>query len=302
MDLLAVGSPWDWKPDIGGWVVVVAVAGGYLLVLWRLGPPGTGAGEQGPIHRRLWQRASRAELACFGAGVVALAVAVTWPLADLAHRWLLLAHLGQQILVLLVVPALLLLGLPRWLVALATQPPPVDALLRRLAHPVVASLVFTATAVGALLPPVVDAEAASGWVTAGVLLWLGTAGVVMWLPVLRLVPGPRHLTTVGRIAYLFVQSLLPNFPALIFIFANHPLYRAFSRAAAVGLSPVADQQLAGVMAKILGIAILWGTAGAILVKAHEAEEAGLDPDPLTWDDVEAELRRLERRPRRTDAS
>lgn len=288
--LLAItgGLPWHWHPHPGGWAVVVALSGAYLLVLWKLGPPGS--------------RATRAELWRFGAGVVALALVVIWPVADLARHWLLLVHLSQQIVLLLVVPPLLLLGLPRWLVALAMQPPTLDALLRRLANPVMASVVFTAAAVGALLPPVVDAEAASGWVTGGVLAGLVMAGVVMWLPVLRVLPGQHHLSTPGRSGYLFVQSLLPNFPALVLIFSKHSLYPAFARTAALGLSPVADQQLAGVVAKILGIAILWGAAGAILVRAQQAEEAGLDPDPLTWDDVEVELRRLERRPRRTDAS
>lgn len=267
---------------------MVILAGGYLLILRRPGPPGL--------------RAARTELGCFGAGVAVLALAVTWPVADLARHWLLLAHLTQQVLLLLVIPPLLLLGLPRWLITAATQPPPVDALLRRLTNPVVASVVFTAAAVVALLPPVVDAEAASGWVTGGVLVGLGIAGTVMWLPVLRVLPGHRHLSTVGRSGYLFVQSLLPNFPALVLIFSKHSLYPAFAHAAHLGLSPVADQQLAGVAAKVLGIVILWGAAGAILIKAQQAEEAGLDPDPLTWDDVEVELRRLERRPRRTDAT
>ncbi|PZS22029.1 MAG: hypothetical protein DLM54_03535 [Acidimicrobiales bacterium] len=289
-DLLAMatGSPWHWHAHLGGWVAVVSLAGGYFLILRRLGPPG--------------RRATPAQLGCFGAGVGVLAITVTWPVADLARHWLLLAHLVQQILLLLVIPPLILLGLPRWLIAMGTQPPPVEAFLRRLANPVVASVVFTVAAVGALLPPVVDAEAASSWVVAGVLVGLGIAGTVMWLPVLRVVPGHRHLSTVGRAGYLFVQSLLPNFPALVLIFSKHSLYPAFARTAALGLSPVADQQLAGVAAKVLGIAILWGAAGAILVKAQQAEEAGIDPDPLTWDDVEVELRRLERRPRRTDAT
>lgn len=285
---MVVGSPWAWHAHLGGWAVLVVLSGGYVLALRKLG--------------RTRPRASRAEVWRFGGGVACLALVVIWPVADLARHWLLLAHLVQQVMLLLVVPPLLLLGLPRWLITRATRLAVLDTLLGRLSNPVIASLVFTAAAVGALLPPVVDAEAASGWVTGGVLLGLVIAGTVMWLPVLRVVPGQPHLSTLGRSLYLFAQSLLPNFPALILIFARHSLYPAFARTTALGLSGLADQQLAGVAAKILGISILWGVAGAILVRAQAAQEAGVDPDPLTWEDVEVELRRLERRPRPTDAS
>ncbi|MGH9208374.1 MAG: hypothetical protein ACRD1G_17770, partial [Acidimicrobiales bacterium] len=69
----------------------------------------------------------------------------------------------------------------------------------------------------------------------------------------------------------------------------------------LGLAPLTDQRLAGALAKLVGIAVLWGAAAAILVRAQRAEEAGMDPDPLGWDDVERELRRLDRRPGRTEA-
>jgi cytochrome c oxidase assembly factor CtaG len=124
----------------------------------------------------------------------------------------------------------------------------------------------------------------------------------MWMPALRTIPGERYLSTGGRAGYLMIQAILPSFPALVFIFAQRPLYAAYAQApTTLGLAPLLDQQAAGALAKVAGLGILLGAAGFFLFRWHQAEETGSDPDPLLWDDVERELRRLERRSRRTDS-
>lgn len=282
-----------WQLHPLAWVAVVALGTAYAVALNRLGP------------ENCWPAppASRRQRLCFLGGLTTLAVALTWPLADLAARWSLLAHMLQMAMLTLVAPPLLLLGIPRWLVAVVTRPAAIDWTARKLTKPVTATIVFNATVIASLLPPVVSAGSRNAAVGGAVHFCLVVAGLVMWTPALRALPGPEQLSTPGRMGYLFVQSLLPNFPALIFIFAKRPLNPVFTtHAHSLGLSALADQQLAGVAAKILGLTILWGTAAAVLVRAQRAEEEGRDPDPLKWDDVERELRRLERRPRRTDAS
>jgi len=278
-------GPLAFHPHPWAWAAVAALAVAYA---WALRSMGQG------------QATTARHKACFGAGLAALAAATTWPLADLGRRWSLLAHMGQMSLILLAAAPLLVLGTPRWLARRLTEPPRVDSLLRRLTTPGAAVVVFNATVVASLLPPVLragaDSPAAAGAVLAGLL----AAGVVMWVPALRAMPGPRQLSTAGRMGYLFLQSVLPNFPALVFILAGRPIYPPSTLdPTALGLEPLTDQRLAGAVAKLVGIAVLWGAAGVILARAHRAEATGQDPDPLQWDDVERELRRLERR--RTDA-
>jgi putative membrane protein len=274
-------------------MVTLALGVGYVVVIRLLGPTHAGGG---PL-------CTRRQIACVVAGLVALGAALTWPVVDLARRWSLLVHMVQLSLIVLVATPLLLLGLPRWLVGLVTRPVGVDSFLRRLTSPLIATLVFNAVVITSLLPPVMKLTSGSQALSALMDLALFVAAVIMWTPALRLLPGPPQLSSAGRVGYLFVQSILPNFPALVFIFAHRPIYSSFSHGArlALGISALADQQLAGVVAKMVGICILWGAAAAILVRTQRAEESGIDPDPLTWDDVERELRRLERRPRRSDA-
>ncbi|MGH9300834.1 MAG: cytochrome c oxidase assembly protein [Acidimicrobiales bacterium] len=281
------GGPWTFHLHVWAWLLIASAGIGYVAVLRQLGPR----------HNPTGPSVAPRKIASFCAGLVTLAIALTWPTADLSLHWLLVARLFQNVLLFLVAPPLLLLGLPNRLVDMATRPRLVDATLTRITHPALATLIFNCVVIASLIPPVVHAE--SHWTVAYALagaVMLG-AGTIMWLPVLRLVPGARHMGVAARVGYLFVQSILPNFPALILIFAGHVMYTDFTSAPmALGISARLDQQLAGVAAKVLGITILWCTAGAILMRAQSAEERGEDPDPLTWSDVERELERLDRHP------
>ena len=165
-----------------------------------------------------------------------------------------------------------------------------------------ATLLFNAAVVASFVAPAINGEARSGAIAAGINLGLLAVATLMWIPALRTIPGERYLSTGGRAGYLMVQAILPTFPALVFIFAQHPLYSAYAQApTTLGLSPLLDQQVAGALAKVAGLGILLGAAGFFLLRWHHAEEDGSDPDPLLWDDVERELRRLERRSRKTDS-
>ncbi|MGH9132120.1 MAG: cytochrome c oxidase assembly protein [Acidimicrobiales bacterium] len=309
--------PVAWSLHPLAWVVTLAAVAGYAWALRRLGPthaPGTvsapadRAAPPAPLpladqpsdqyrHGPGSQMATRGQLWAFAGGVIALWVALSWPLADLSRNTSAIAHVTQQVLLVLAVPPLVLLGLPRWLLALGTRSPRAESAIRAISHPAAAIIVFNAALVAAWLPPVVAAEAR--WMAVGdaVHLLELVAGFVMWIPATRLVPGTRPLSAAARIGYLFAQSVVFNFPALILIFAPHPLYAVYAAHvhSALGIGPRADQQIAGAVAKVIGFGVLIGTVAVILNRGWRAEEAGLDPDPLVWDDVERELRRLERR-------
>jgi hypothetical protein len=64
------------------------------------------------------------------------------------------------------------------------------------------------------------------------------------------------------------------------------------------MTPLLSQELAGFLAKLSTIAVLWTTAFVIMTRAQADETAGRDTDPLVWADVEREIERAERRDRR----
>jgi hypothetical protein len=77
----------------------------------------------------------------------------------------------------------------------------------------------------------------------------------------------------------------------------------------LGMSPVLDQQLAGFLAKLSTIAVLWTVAFTLMtrspatVNVHDddadADDVAHDPEPLLWSDVQREIERADRRDQRS---
>ncbi len=157
--------------------------------------------------------------------------------------------------------------------------------------------IVTVVAVGTLTVAAVDAQASAPAVRAGLDLAVLVAGFVLWLPVLGRLPGVARPSALGRAGYLIVQSIVPSFLAVVWIFARHPLYSAYAdHGRVLGLAPLTDQQLAGFVAKLGTIAVLWTVAFVAVTRAAHADG---DEEPLTWADVERQLQRVARRERRS---
>jgi putative membrane protein len=274
-------SPWVFQLHVATWLVVVALAVAHGAAVRRHGP------------------ATRRQITATAVGLVLLLVALTWPLADLAAHWSLTALVIQRLLLLLAVPPLLMIGLPPALWSRLTRPAAIDAVVRRCARPPIAVAVVTVIAVVTLTTGAVEAEGASAWARLGLDLALLIAGLVLWTPVLTELPGTDRPSPLGRAGYLIVQSIVPSFLAIIWIFARHPLYPHFAAGPRLlNVSPVMDQQVAGFVAKFATIAVLWTVAFVSLSRAQQTVSSGGDPDPLLWSDVERHLERAERRERR----
>lgn len=276
------GSPWAFQLHPLAWLAVLAAAAGYAAVV-----------------RRPAYAATRRQVRSFAGAMGALVVALSWPLADLAAHWSLTALVVQRLLLTLAVPPLLVGGLPRPLVAAVTRPAPVDAAARAAGRPPVAVAVVTVVFVATLTTGAVDAQSSSTAARALLDLVLLAAGAVLWLPVLSPVPGTTRLPALGRAGYLIVQSIVPSFLAVVWILARHPLYPTFDHAGrVVGLSALADQEVAGFLAKLGTIAVLWTVAFVAVNRGEPAKAGDGDEEPLTWVDVERHLQRAERRQRR----
>jgi cytochrome c oxidase assembly factor CtaG len=159
--------------------------------------------------------------------------------------------------------------------------------------------IVTVVAVATLTTGVVSWAAGSSEAQAVLELVVLAAGFVLWAPVLHELPGAPKLSALGRGAYLIVQSIVPSFLSIVWIFARHPLYAPFAHNGKVlDLSPLLDQELSGFVAKLGTIAVLWTVAFVVMTRAEASDSAGKDDDPLVWSDVEREIERADRRERR----
>jgi putative membrane protein len=237
---------------------------------------------------RLWRRAGArrgvtvTESLAFLAGMAVLAVALLSPLETLTGT-LLTAHMIQHVLLIAVAPALILVGRLDAVFAFAL-PQPAHALartrglaalaaaLRRLARPMPAALLHMA-AVWAWHAPrpfqaaldndlLHDFEHASFFLTA----------LLFWQSMIFAFRSPSAL--IAAILATLVTLIQGGFLGALITLSGRPLYPAYVGAELWGLTPMQDQQLAGLVMWIPtgGIYLLAGLLLAARLIGSEARE------------------------------
>ncbi|MGH2724074.1 MAG: cytochrome c oxidase assembly protein [Actinomycetota bacterium] len=273
-----------WHPHVEVWLLVAGLGGGYLLALRRWGPRHVSPGEA---------PATRGQVVAFALGLAAMWVAADWPVHELAEQRLFSVHMAQHTLLSLVSPALLLAGTPGWLLRSLLRPRPLLAVVRQLARPIPALLLFNGWIALSHWPALVELSVRSEPFHLLVHTILFTTAALMWMPVLSPMAEIPRLHYPGQMLYLFAQSIVPTVPASFLTFGTTPIYAFYAHAAPLfGMDPVLDQRIAGLAMKLGGGLILWGVIAVLFFRWH-AEEEATGADAPVWEDVERELHRLE---------
>jgi putative membrane protein len=111
----------------------------------------------------------------------------------------------------------------------------------------------------------------------------------MWMPVLSPIVEIPRLRFSAQMLYLFAQSIVPTVPASFLTFGDTPIYRFYAVAAPmIGVDPVTDQRIAGLVMKLIGGFILWGFIAAVFFKWHAQDQLTGSDEPV-WQDVERQV-------------
>ncbi len=265
-------------PDV--WLLVVAVYGGYLYALSAWGP------RFAPGRRA----ATRSQITCFTLGTAAIWLAADFPIHDLAENYLYSVHMAQHMVFQFIGPPLLILGMPGWLLRRLLSPPPVKATVRFITRPLAALAIVNGLVAFQHTPLFVNTTVTNGALHLLAHVTVVAFGFIMWWPVLSPLPELPHISYPGRLMYLFAHSIVPTVPASFLTFTTTALYStyaSFPRIVDV-LDPVADQQLAGLIMKLVGGIFLWIVMAVLFFRWHHEEETG-GPDVLYWRDLEHDL-------------
>lgn len=274
-----IDDPWAFHLHAEVVGVVVALLVGYAVALRRWGP----------LFHPNEPAATRKQKVLFVAGIVSFYAAVGWPVHDLAERYLYSAHMVQHIILGFVTPPLLLLGTPEWLGRLVLGRGTVGRIYRWWTKPLVAAIVFNAALAVVHWPAVNELMLHSEAVHEGVHLLFVTAAILMWSLLYSPLPEVSgRLSPPAKMAYLFVQTLLPTVPASFLTFGDRALYRSYESFPRVfGLSALDDMRLAGLIMKVGGGLLLWAILAVMFFRwANREDVAGQrpetrDPDPST---------------------
>ncbi|HEY7834475.1 MAG TPA: cytochrome c oxidase assembly protein [Ktedonobacterales bacterium] len=239
---------WNFNPSVV--LGILALAGLYAY--------GTGPLR---VRRALGQPVPRARAIAFYLGLGVLAFALLSPLDELGDRYLFSMHMVQHMLLVMVVPPLLLLGTPGWLIApplrragLLALARRLNGLLRGLLLPIIFFALFNVDFWAWHIPPLYDLTLRNESVHILEHLTFLIFATLNWLPILSPLPDdlPR-LPRMAQVLYLFVSCQPMVLLGALLTFAAQPLYAPYVAAPRIfGLAPMADQQLGGLIMWIPG--------------------------------------------------
>ena len=253
--------------------VHASVAVGCALLLG-----GYGYAVLGPGRRRIpgAARVGRARVGSFVAGVAALFLALNGPLHDLSDLYLFSAHMVQHMLLVLVVVPLLLVGCPAWALRPVVARPPVARWVRRATHPLVAYAVYNLVFLGWHWPGFYNAALEHHGLHVVQHLTFLAAAACLWWPVVNPVPElgrlPDGLPTMG---YLFAAGIPATILSAFLTFSDRVWYAWYDRAPrVVGLTPLEDQRLGGLVMWIPGMLLFWIAITAVYLRWTREEYRG----------------------------
>ena len=205
-----------------------------------------GAWTGGWIATRQRPRPSEA-FALAGALVAVLAV-LNGPIHELSDRYLFSAHMIQHLVLTLVVPPLLLLAVPAWMIDGLLRPAWLACVARWTTRAIPALAAYTVALVAWHLPgPYGLALEVHGWHIVEHLT-LMAASTLAWWPVVARSQRAPALPYAAQILYLFAFGLPMTAVAAMITGAENVLYPFYEAAPRLfGLTPLADQRLGGVL-------------------------------------------------------
>ena len=99
-------DPWRFQPNVEVYLLVAFLIGAFVYTVRVLGPRAVPT-DLRPISRRnLW---------CFAGAMLVLFLASTWPIHQIGEDYLYSVHMVQHMLLTYVLPPLVLLATPEWL-------------------------------------------------------------------------------------------------------------------------------------------------------------------------------------------
>jgi putative membrane protein len=285
----ATGQPWtwEWKAYPGVWLFVACLALSYVYASRRAATAQpSGASQRDPIVRDSLRAEppSRKQQAWFLAGVVSIWLALDWPIGALGAGYLASFHTITYVLLVMVAPPCLILAVPTSWIREALSRPILNRVLQDGGRPWVGLAGFNTILLVTHIPAVVDTLMVT---QTGALLidlsWL-VGGALLWWPVM----GPSEVVRMGRpmkMAYLFASTLIPIIPSAFLTFAEFPFYRTYELAPRIfdPLTAQQDQQVAGLLMKVIGDLPVWFGFGVIFFRwAKEGEQhpPPVHPDAL----------------------
>ena len=218
---------------------------------------------------------------CFYSGLVVMLAALVGPLDSLSQD-LVVAHMGEHLLLGDVATLLLVLGLTGPLLAPVLRIKTIDR-LKFLTNPLIALPLWAVDLYVWHTPGLYQAALHHDLVHAvqhGCFIFFGAN---MWMPLFGPLPKPAWFGIVGKLGYIIAVRLAGAILGNVLIWSGTVFYPAYAAGeAAHGISPLRDQGAAGVLMMVEGSLLTLGLFAWLFLDA--ARQAERKQELLDWAD------------------
>jgi putative membrane protein len=225
---------------------VLGLAALAALYLWR-------AKKSGAEHPL-----SVARKISFFSSLIVIFGSLNGPIHDLSDTYLFSAHMVQHLLLTMLMPPLMIYGVPGWMLRPLLGNRMIAAIARRITKPIACFVIFNLVIAVWHLPMFYNAAMDNHNIHILEHLMFMAAAVLMWWPITSPLPELPRLAYPGQMLYCFLMILPMSIVAIYISMAEQILYPAYASAPRISpLSPLDDQLLGGL--------IMWVPGGLIFI-------------------------------------
>lgn len=195
---------------------------------------------------------------------------------DLMGHLMFYAHMIQMAVLYLVIPQLMIIGIPNWIWRTLFSIKPIKTAFLFFTKPLIALIVFNGMFSFYHIPLIFDVIKVDMWLHGAYTGILFLMAIFMWWPIVNKLEEHQTLNGLKKVGYIFADGILLTPACALIIFADYPMYETFSdpnawaQALALcvpsstlaglnlsgpemfsNMSLVHDQQLGGVIMKII---------------------------------------------------
>jgi putative membrane protein len=247
----------------------------------------------GPARRRLgWPdevRPGPGRASAWVAGVLVIFFSLNGPLHEWADGYLFTAHMVQHLLLMLIMPPLLIWGLPPELIRKALRFRPVFRAGRLLTHPVVAFVAYNLVFIFWHFPQFYNLALMDHTVHIVQHLSFMVVAVMMWWPIMAPVKELVRIPTGPFLmAWIFLYGIPGTVVSALITLSDDVLYTWYAAAPRITvLSPLDDQRLGGLIMWIPGMLVFWVAITAVFFRwtSYEYRSWREDPEALPTGEV-----------------
>jgi putative membrane protein len=226
---------------------------------------------------------------CFTIGLVLFYCMQGSPVNYFGHHYLFSLHMFQQSMIYLVVPILIIVGLPEWSLKPLFQIKWLYKIVRFFTMPLVSVLFFNLAFSIYHFPLIMDYLMVNELALFSYHVMLLFAAFMMWMPIYTTYQDLNRMSNVHKMLYMFANGVLLTPACALIIFAPDLLYAMYQDVSFTTsfYSVHDDQQLGGVIMKVIQ-EIVYGAVLYTIFRKWFRTERKQHPDGLS-DEPEEEI-------------